>query len=242
MIGLISAMEEEVKLFRENMETVKSSRFARMEYQVGSLGDQKVVLLQSGIGKVNAAIGTQIMIDRFDIDQIIFTGLAGALVPNLSQGDIVVANFVVQYDFDLRAFGRRLGELPDIGRMIEANPRLVKLACYAFDDIYKYSPKAPKLMVGTVVSGDRFISNPAKIDRLQREFGAVATEMEGAAVGYTCHLNEMPFVIIRTISDSAGSGAIEEFESYLKKASENSFNIISLMLEAVSHKDAALNS
>ena len=239
MIGLIGALTEEVSLFREKMENIRSSTFARMDYLTGRLKGQDIVLLQSGVGKVNATIGTQMMIDRFEVNQIIFTGLAGTLVPHLTRGDVVVSNYVVQYDFDLTAFGRRHGELPDIGRMIEADPRLVKLACYAFDDNFKFMGGSPQLVVGTVVSGDRFVSDPRKIEWLQREFGAVATEMEGAAVGYTCHLNEVPFVILRTISDTAGSDAKDEFESYLKDACKNSFRIVSSILEAVSHKTSA---
>jgi len=223
MIGLIGAMAEEVSLFKENMEDIRSLNYARMDYMTGYLKEQNVVLLQSGIGKVNATIGTQIMIDRFEVDQIIFTGLAGTLVPHLTRGDVVVSNYVVQ----------------DVGRMIEADPRMVKLACYAFDDNFKYMKGSPQLVVGTIASGDRFVSDPRKIEWLQREFGAVATEMEGAAVGYACHLNEVPFVILRTISDTAGSDAKDEFESYLKDACNNSFRIVSSILEAVSHKASA---
>lgn len=237
MIGIIGAMSEEISLFKENMTVAESSKFAQMDYITGDLYGQNIVLLKSGVGKVNAAIGTQIMIDRFEIDQIIFTGLAGALVKNISLGDIVVSNYVVQYDLDLTAFGRRHGELPDIGRMIEADPRLVKLACYAYDDNFMDLEGSPQLVVGTVVSGDRFVSNRRKIAWLQREFGAVATEMEGAAVGHTCYLNEIPFIILRTISDKAGSDAKNEFESFLENACKNSYKIVSVILEAISHKE-----
>jgi len=239
MIGIIGAMAEEISLFKENMKIKDSSKYARMEYFTGQIMGQDITLLQSGIGKVNATIGAQIMIDKFNISEIIFTGLAGTLVPHLTKGDIVISNFVVQYDFNLTAFGRRHGELPDIGRMIEAEPRLVKLACYAFDDIFKYAENSPQLVVGTIASGDRFVDDPRKIEWLQREFGAVATEMEGAAVGYTCYLNEIPFVILRTISDTAGSNAKDEFEQYLQNACKNSFRIVSSILEAISHKAAA---
>lgn len=240
MIGLLGAMAEEVALFKENMRVEETRTYARMEYLRGRLHGQEVVLLQSGIGKVNATIGTQILIDRFDIDQVIFTGLAGALVPHLSRGDIVVSNYVVQYDFDLTAFGRRHGELPDVGRMIEADPRLTKLVCYAFDDAFKDVPGAPRLVVGTIVSGDRFVSDKRKIDWLQREFGAVATEMEGAAVGYTCHVNGVPFVTLRTISDAAGSGAAEEFDQYLQTASQNSYKIVGSILDVMACRASAL--
>ena len=231
MIGLLEAMEEEISLMKASMEIKEVVSQARMKYYVGTLGEQEVILLQTGIGKVNAAIGTQIMIDRFDVDKIVMTGLAGALMPNLRRGDIVVANSVVQYDFDLTAFGRRYGELPDVGRTIEVDQKLVKYACYAFDDVFKGTSDPPLLVVGTVISGDRFVTNPSQIEWLQREFGAVATEMEGAAVGYTCHLNDVPFMLIRTISDTGGVGATDDFEDYLKSASNNSFQIVSSMLK-----------
>ncbi len=235
MIGLIGAMSEEISLLRENMEILETSEHAGMSYMTGKLEGQTFVLLQSGIGKVNATIGTQVMIDRFDVDRILFSGLAGAMVPNLSPGDIVVSNYVVQYDFDLTPFGRRHGELPNVGRMIEADPTLVKLACYGFDDVFKDLKDAPRLMVGTIVSGDRFVSDQRQIEWLQREFGAVAIEMEGAAVGYTCHVNKVPFVVMRTISDSASSEAKDEFEKYLNEASKHSYQIINSILKTLNH-------
>ncbi|MCK4632456.1 MAG: 5'-methylthioadenosine/S-adenosylhomocysteine nucleosidase, partial [candidate division Zixibacteria bacterium] len=119
------------------------------------------------------------------------------------------------------------------------DPRLVKLACFAYDDSYKSVPNAPKLLVGSIVSGDRFVSDPRKIEWLQREFGAVATEMEGAAVGYTCFVNDVPFVIIRSISDSADSGAADEFDSFLVRASENSFKMVSSILEVMTYRQEA---
>lgn len=240
MIGLIGAMTEEISVFRKNMEISEIKQYAQMDYIYGQLSGQDVVLLQSGVGKVKATIGTQIMIDKFDVDLIIFTGLAGSLVPNLSQGDMVVSNFVVQHDFDLTAFGRRPGELPDTGRMIEVDINLVKLTCYAYDDVFKSKLDAPKLIVGPICSGDRFESDPRRIEWLQREFGAVAIEMEGAAVGHTCFVNDVKFIILRTISDTGGSSATDDFEKYLKKASENSFKIVETMLRVISIKDDAV--
>lgn len=240
MIGLIGAMTEEITLFKQNMQVKRSETHAGGEYILGRISEQEVVLLQSGIGKVKATIGTQIMIDKFGVDLIIFTGLAGALVPNLKQGDLVVSNHVVQYDFDLTAFGRRHGELPDIGRMLESDPRLVKFTCYAFDDVFKDQDNAPQLIVGTICSGDRFITDRRKIEWLQREFGAVATEMEGAAVGYTCFVNDVKFVILRTISDTGGDQATGDFDAYLKVASENSFKIVNTMLQVMTYRDTAI--
>ena len=239
MIGIIGAMHEEIVLFIKSMDVKEKKTIARMEFTVGQLAGKEIVLLQSGIGKVNATIGTQIMIDHFGVELIIFTGLAGALVPNLTRGDVVISNHVVQYDFDLTAFGRKHGELPDVGRMLEVDTNLVKFACYAFDDVIEDKEGNPKVIVGTICSGDRFITDPRKIDWLQREFGAVATEMEGAAVGYACHLNDVNFVIIRTISDTGGETATEDFDAYLSVASENSFKIVSTMLRIMSYRDDA---
>lgn len=239
MIGLMGAMAEEVALFKDAIEVKSTHKFAGMDFVVGELCGQQVVLLQSGIGKVKATIGTQILIDKFDVDLIIFTGLAGALMPNMSRGDIVVSDKVVQYDFDLTAFGRKHGELPDIGRMLEVDPKLVKFACYAWDDVFGSTDDAPELYVGTICSGDRFITDRRKISWLQREFGAVATEMEGAAFGYTCHLNGIRFLVIRTISDTGGDRATDDFNAYLKIASQNSFEMVRTMLQVISYQEDA---
>jgi adenosylhomocysteine nucleosidase len=238
MIGIIGAMAEEIELFRQAMDIDRIDRYAQNDYIVGKLRDQNVVLLKSGVGKVNATIGTQVMIDRFDVKLIIFTGLAGGLVPNISRGDIVVSNNVVQHDFDLTAFGRRHGELPDVGRLIEVDPRLVKFACFAYDDVFGERDDKPQLIVGTICSGDVFITDRRKIDWLQREFGAVAIEMEGAAVGYTCFANDVKFVILRTISDTGGDSGVDDFSRYLARASENSFAIVSTMLTIMSYRDS----
>jgi adenosylhomocysteine nucleosidase len=240
MIGIIGAMAEEIELFRKNMEIRETRQYAKTEYFAGLINGQEIVLLQSGIGKVKSTISTQILIDRFDIDMIIFTGLAGALAPNLKRGDLIVANQVVQYDFDLTAFGRRPGELPDIGRLLEPEPSLIKFLCYAYDDVFKAQRAAPQLIVGSICSGDKFISDRRDIEWLQREFGAVATEMEGAAVGYACFVNDVRFAILRTISDTGGEGATDDFDAYLKVASENSFKIVSTMLQVMSYRDAAV--
>lgn len=242
MIGLMGAMAEEVALFQQEMRVKQTHHYAGMVFIVGNICGQDVVLLQSGIGKVKATMGTQIMIDRFDVDLIIFTGLAGALMSNMTRGDIVVSNNVVQYDFDLTAFGRRHGELPDVGRMIEVDGNLVKFACYAYDDVFGSSEERPELFVGTICSGDRFVSDPRQIDWLQREFGAIATEMEGAAFGYTCHLNEVRFMIIRTISDTGGDQAADDFNAYLKIASKNSYQMVRTMLQVISLRDEAYST
>ena len=138
--------------------------------------------------------------------------------------------FVVQHDVDLTAFGRRPGQIPDLARQIEAAPALVSAAADAYDEVASTRKLDSQMVVGTIATGDSFISNPDKIRWLQREFGAVATEMEGGAVGQVCEMNRVPFVIIRVISDGAGEEAAGQFIAFLDQASELTFEIAQALL------------
>jgi adenosylhomocysteine nucleosidase len=233
MLGLISALEEELVLFKDHCQIDQVVTQAGVEFHIGRLADQKVILLRCGVGKVNAAVATQLLIDRFGVDSVVFTGLAGSLVPHLNRGDLVVSNFVVQYDIDLTAFGRRSGEIPELTRMIEADPKLIKAATEAYDRISESDSVIGQMVVGTIATGDSFISDPKKIQWLQREFGAVAAEMEGGAVGQVCQMNKVPFVIIRVISDGAGGGAAGEFILFLDEASQLTFKLTRELLNGL---------
>jgi adenosylhomocysteine nucleosidase len=230
LIGLISAMDEELVRFRDRVELDQTVKQAGIDFYFGRLAGQKVVLLKCGVGKVNGAVATQLLIDRFGVDAVIFTGLAGALVPHLKRGDVVVSNYVVQHDIDLTAFGRRPGEIPDLARMIEAEPKLVHLAADSAEEVFQAGDEERHVLVGTIATGDSFVANPEKIRWLQREFGAVATEMEGGAVGQVCQMNRVPFVVVRVISDGSGGGAAGEFIMFLDEASGVTFRIVYTML------------
>ena len=234
MIGLISALEEELVLFKEHSDIDQVVSQSGIDFHFGNLAGQKVILLKCGVGKVNAAVATQLLIDRFGVNAVLFSGLAGALVPHIHRGDIVISNFVVQYDVDLSAFGRRPGEIPELARLIEADPKLVRAAAEGFEDFARENDCDRQLIVGTIATGDSFVSDKDRINWLQREFGAVAAEMEGGAVGQVCQMNKVPFVVIRVISDGAGGKAAGEFIMFLDEASEVSFNIIRAMLERIS--------
>jgi len=226
MIGLMGAMDEEVSLYVSYAEIDHSEEHAGITFHVGMMDGSEVVIAQCGIGKVSAAVTTQILIDRFEVERIILTGLAGALVPYLQQGDIVASKFLVQYDVDLTVFGRRLGDVPAVGRMLEADADMVRLVTDAYDAIYAGKSNRPQMIVGTVVSGDSFISDKRTIAWLQREFGAVATEMEGAAVAQVCQMNGKPFLVLRTISDDASDEAVMQFENNLEMAPINTFALL----------------
>ena len=230
MVGIISALDEELQLFLENAEIHDKVLQSKITFHFGTLEGHAVVLLKCGVGKVNAAIATQLLVDRFGVDSIIFTGMAGGLVPYIQKQDIVISNFVVQYDVDLTAFGRRPGEIPELSRLIEADSKLIKSARAAFE-VYKTDNNLhSNVIVGTIACGDTFVSDEEKIQWMQTEFGAVAVEMEGGAVGQVCQMNNIPFVIIRVISDVASEAAASEFIFSLEDASKFTFGIVQQML------------
>ncbi|NQU58629.1 MAG: 5'-methylthioadenosine/adenosylhomocysteine nucleosidase [Rhodospirillales bacterium] len=230
MLALIGAMEEEVSLLRDEMTMSDQAVHAGITVFRGTFQGVELALAQCGIGKVNATICTQMLVDLYKPDALVFSGVAGGLLANMQVGDLVIASHLIQYDMDLTAFGRRHGEIPGQDRMVESNPALVQKATDAFDLAFDGKDDAPNLMLGTVVSGDRFISDAKTLRWLQREFAALATEMEGAAVGYTCHLNGLPFVVIRGLSDTAGESASNDFETNLHVVCRNSYLLMERLI------------
>jgi adenosylhomocysteine nucleosidase len=231
MLAVLGAMEEEIARLRERLTHVREETVARIRVFRGSFDGTEIILAQTGIGKVSAAICTQMIIDSYGADRLLFCGVAGGLAPNMQPGDIVVASHLIQYDMDLTAFGRRLGEIPGLGRLLECDPELVQLAAAAFDDAFP-GEDAPNLMIGTVASADRFIKDRDEQRRLQREFSALATEMEGAAAGQTCYVNDVPFVVVRAISDGASQSAQDEFSSNLSRAAANGARLMEKLIPA----------
>ncbi len=230
MLAVLGAMDEEMALLRAAMTVAGTATHAGIEVTRGDFKGADIALAKCGIGKVNAAICTQLLADLYRPDALIFSGVAGGLLPNMRVGDLVIASHLIQFDIDLTAFGRRHGELPDKDRMIQSDPDLVQLVAGAFDEAFADDDEAPNLMIGTVVSGDRFIDDAGTLRWLQREFGALATEMEGAAVGYTCQLNDLPFVVVRGLSDTAGEGAPEDFKANLKTVCDHSFKLMERLI------------
>lgn len=226
MLAIIGAMEEEVTLLRDRMQVEKAASHAGITVTRGTFDGVEMVLAQCGIGKVNATICTQMLIDLYQPTRLVFSGVAGGLLPNMRPGDLVVGSHVIQYDLDITAFGHRPGALPGRDRMIEADPDLVAACTRAYDAGFEGQTDAPALMAGTIVSGDRFISDAKTLRWLQREFSALATEMEGAAVGYTCQLNDVPFVVVRGLSDTAGDEAPDDFSANLTRVCQNSFQLM----------------
>ncbi|SHJ13134.1 methylthioadenosine nucleosidase /adenosylhomocysteine nucleosidase [Geosporobacter subterraneus DSM 17957] len=231
IIGIIGAMDEEIHILKGRMELTETIELAGMKFHKGQLMGKTVVLVRSGIGKVNAAICAQILISNFQVSAIINTGVAGAVHDDLSVGDIVVSSDVIEHDFDVTGFGGyKLGQIPRMDEYIfQADKTIVEIAMNAS----KKENKNHKTVVGRILSGDVFVASREKKDFLWREFQGYCTEMEGAAIGHTCHLNQVPFVIIRAMSDKADGSAHVNFNEFVHHAANHSSEIVIDMIQHI---------
>ncbi|MBW9154903.1 5'-methylthioadenosine/adenosylhomocysteine nucleosidase [Clostridium tagluense] len=228
-IGIIGAMSEEVEFLLRDMELETSEVKANMKFSFGTIHNKNVVIVTSGIGKVNAAVCAQILIDDFKVDYVINVGIAGGTKKNIYPGDVVIANNLVQHDIDTSAFGDRIGQIPRLDTFdFKCDKKLIDHAVEACKDISGHN-----YFVGRIVSGDQFIANIDKIKWLNSEFECLACEMEGASIAQVCYLNEIPFVVIRSISDNANNGAHMEYEKFKDIAVENSTKILNNMLKLI---------
>lgn len=224
-IGIIGAMDEEVKILKEEMTIDKRLKKANMEFFQGMLWNKPVVVVTCGIGKVNAAVCTQILIDDFGVSKVLNVGVAGGIGEGIVPGDVVVASNLVQHDMDTSAFGDKLGQIPRLNtfdfKCDEALVEAAKKSCQVLES---------NSFIGRIVSGDQFIASVDKIRWLSSEFQALACEMEGASIAQVCFLNNVSFVVIRSISDNANTGAHMDYQKFVPIAVENSIKILRNML------------
>lgn len=229
-IGIIGAMNEEVIELKNIMTDIQVEKIGNLEFFKGNLLNKEVVLVEGGIGKVNAAICATLMIEHFKVSKVLFTGVAGGTNPDINIGDIVIGVDQIEHDFDSTAFGYALGQIPRMDTYIfEADRELVDLA-YSVT-VEKFGRE--KVRKGRIVSGDEFVASVEKIKWLRDTFNADCTEMEGAAVAHVCHVFKMPFLIIRAISDKANHDAKVDFPEFVKLAAKNSKTIIEGILERI---------
>lgn len=226
-IGIIGAMEAEVAGLKENMTEMKISRKAAMEFCEGILNGKKVVVVKSGIGKVNAGICAQILVDLFQVDAIINTGIAGCLHPDVNIGDIVISTDLVHHDMDATGFGYPVGQIPQMDIFsFEADETLRETAVKCCQEVN------PEIQVfrGRIASGDQFVSSREVKNRIVENFAAYATEMEGCAIAQTACLNQVPFLVVRAISDKADGSAPADYSAFEAKAIEHSVRLTSRMI------------
>lgn len=227
MLGIIGAMDEEVLKIKEHMEQVTVETYAGMEFHRGMLNGKELVVVRSGIGKVNAGICSQILVDKFGVEGIVNTGVAGSLKNEISIGDIVLSSDAVQHDMDATGFGDPYGQIPRMDTFsFKASEKLIGLAKECCERV---NPDI-QVFVGRVLSGDQFISDKEKKQWLVDTFGGYCTEMEGAAIAQAAYLNKVPYLVIRAISDKADGSAGMDYAAFEAKAIEHS---VKLLMEMV---------
>lgn len=230
MIGIIGAMEEEVALLKEQMEIAEVVETASMIFCRGTLCGRDVVVVRSGIGKVNAAICAQILVDRFQVDVLINTGIAGSLDAEINIGDMVISTDAVEHDMDATIFGDPVGQIPRMDTFsFPADAELVQKAKEANEEA---NPDI-RTFVGRIVSGDQFISSGDKKEQLVSLFQAKCTEMEGAAIAHAAYLNKVSCVIIRAISDKADNSATMDYPTFEKQAIAHSVKLVQNLLPRI---------
>jgi len=221
-IGIIGAMEEEIEILKDYISIKSSETIAGMTFYSGTLENKNVVLVRCGIGKVNAAICTQILICNYNVTHVINTGVAGAIANELDVGDIVISTDVIEHDFDVTNLGYKPGQIPRLDTYtFKGDENLIDIAYNSSRENKEY-----KTYLGRILSGDIFVADENKKEYLWNTFKGYCAEMEGAAIGHTAYLNRIPFVIIRAISDKADGSAKVNFSEFLHKAAKNSSNIV----------------
>lgn len=226
-IGIIGAMQAEIDNILRDMNVLTTKTALGLDFYLGTLPESanSVVLVKSGIGKVNAALCAQVLIDLFAVDSIINVGVAGGMADGMTIGDIAISTEAMYHDFDTSALGDEPGYISGIDTSIfPADIKLMEVAEEAVGEIgYPF-------FKGRVASGDQFISNNAAKQRIKKLFNPVCCEMEGASIAHTCHLNKIPFVIIRAISDNADDSGDVNYEAFFRESAVAASRIIKIMI------------
>ena len=229
IIGIIGAVKDETEPLFGQLEASVQSTTASITFTSGTLHGKQVIIATSGIGKVNSSLCTQLLMSEFHCTHIINIGTAGAIDDSLKTGDVVISSEVIEHSVDLSPLGYKKGQIPGMAVLaFPADANLVMLAekvAQSFQNL-QYSK-------GRIVSGDSFIASEESKEAIHTEFNALAVEMEGAAIGHVCFLNDIPFVVIRSISDGAGSNASESYEAHANELALESCELASLLVQAI---------
>lgn len=223
-------MEEEVTLLRAEIENAKPKVIANTEFIEGVIGGKEVVLVRSGIGKVNAAIATTLLLEMYQPDVVLNTGSAGGFSESLEVGSVVISDEVCHHDVDVTAFGYVHGQVPQLPPTFTADEQLIGLAIEAVEALGKHTYET-----GLIASSDTFMSDVAHVENVRGLFPSmIAAEMEAAAVAQVCHQFETPFVVIRALSDIAGKEAPMSFDEFLPIAARHSTDIVLSVISKLS--------
>jgi adenosylhomocysteine nucleosidase len=226
-VAIIGAMEEEVTILRETIENREDTTIAGCEFTTGTIHGQEVILLKSGIGKVNAAMSTTLLLQNFKPTYVINTGSAGGYLESLNVGDIVISSEVRHHDVDVTAFNYEYGQVPGLPAAFPADSQLVDIAQKCASTIQDV-----QVVKGLIATGDSFMNDPDRVEFVRTKFEELyAVEMEAAAIAQVCYQFETPFVITRALSDIAGKESNISFENFLETAAVNSSNIVIKIVE-----------
>ena len=221
--GIIAAMQEEMQEIKKIMTETEERKIYELTFTKGKINNTEVVLVEAGVGKVNAARTTQILINNFDIEAIINVGSAASANDELDIGDIVIGKKLVQHDFDITAFGHPKGFISNVGQYVESDSKLIEKMEQTIVDL---QDKEFKIKIGTIASGDIFCTEIKMKEKIRNKFEADAIEMEGAAIAQVCKLDNVTFIIIRSISDSPNGNNNITFDQFLEKAAKRCALII----------------
>ena len=221
MVGIICAEEKELIEIKKLMDNIEEKKLYEKTFYIGDIENKNVVLVKCNVGKVNSARVCQMLIDNFDVELVINVGTAGSVDNSLEIGDVVAATELVQYDFDVTPFGRKLGEIENIGESIKVDEKLLNL----FDNL--------NVRKGIIASGDKFIVSGEEKDNIRNIFKALCIEMEGASIAQTCYLDKIPFLVIRSITDKLDGSSKVDFETFLESSSKVGANILKEVLSKI---------
>ena len=228
MIGIIGAMSEEVDIIKDEIQFSYEEIIGKFTFYIGSLRDRKIVLAESGIGKVNASMLATIMIIKFNVKAVCFSGVAGALDKRLKVGDVVIGEKMMQHDMDVTEFGLKKGEIPrmDTSEFL-SNRRLMEI-------VKEHKLPNNQTYIGTIISGDQFVSSKDLKESLAKDFNAMCVDMESAAVAQVCHRLDKKCLIIRSISDSVTNDSTMEYSKFTKLAADNAKELVCHLAKVLS--------
>lgn len=226
MIAIIGAMDEEVIEIKSKINNITEKVYAKIKFYEGTIHDKSVVLMQSGIGKVNASMSTTVLLENYDIDTVINIGTAGGLKYDCGVLDIIISENVCYHDVDVTAFSYKPGQIPQLPLYFKSDEVLV--------DLVEKIMKKEKLFYhkGLIATGDQFISNEDQRKQILNQFSdVIAVEMEACAIAQVCYLYQKPFIVLRSLSDIAGKESHISFAKFLEKSATNSANIVMKLIE-----------
>ena len=230
-VGIIFAMEEELRELLKYLKLEKEYEIFELKFYEGVIDDIEVLLVESGVGKVNAARACQILIDNMKVDYIFNIGVAGGVSSSLSVLDIVIGEELVQHDFDITAFNHEKGYIPKVGTFIKSDDYLVRIAkeCSLESDF--------KVLSGVIASGDIFCTEKSMSEKINSKFNALCCEMEGASIAQVCILDHIPFLVLRSISDTPNGENQITYEEFLEKSSKNIAVFMKKILERIGKEE-----